>query len=277
MRARRSPGWLLFTLLGFLRERVGAYRVSLPFDEAGARIVVDLRTGLGRRMYRYGVLYEDPDFAVLRAVLRPGDVFLDCGANVGAYTLAASKLVGGGGVVISFEASPDTRASLVQNIAENALANVRVEPFAVSDARGRATLFSRGVNDGFSSFAPEVQAGAVAVDVETVPLDSVWEECGRPSVRLIKIDVEGAEFRVLRGAEETLTTTRPWILIEIEPAHLQRQGASEAMVREFLVRCGYEEIAASWSSPNVLFAHTAADQDDVVRRLRGFGTLSNHQ
>lgn len=266
MFAGRNLRWVLLTLVSMIRERLGAHLVVLPFDDSGTRIVADLRTGLGRRMYRYRVPYEDADFVFLEAVLDEGDIFVDCGANVGMYTLAASNCVGRSGRVISFEAAPETRAALEKNINENALENVWVEPFALSDSEGLETFYAVGINGGLSSFAPENRENATASPVKTMPLDLALMDI-KSTVRLLKIDVEGAELRVLRGASETIRASRPWVLIEIEPENLARQGASEAVLRASLAASGYIEVFASESSPNVLFAHTESDVDGVLGRL----------
>ncbi|MEO6340951.1 MAG: FkbM family methyltransferase, partial [Caulobacteraceae bacterium] len=134
----------------------------------------------------------EPDISrTIEAVLRPGDTFVDLGANVGYDTLLASRKVGAGGRVVAIEASSDIFAQLQVNLGLNHVANVRTEHVAVSNAEGELVLYGgdAGNQGRTSSLAREGLA-----PIETVPmrpLDAILTPEERASVRLIKMDIEG--------------------------------------------------------------------------------------
>jgi FkbM family methyltransferase len=237
-----------------LRERLGRHFVAVPFDESGTIVVVDLRTAFGKRVYRYGP-YVDPDFDILRRFLRPGDVFVDCGANLGQFTLTAARLVGPTGIVVAYEPSPHTYASLRRNVDANGFANVQLHQLALGARSSVATFVAMPDSGGLSSFAPAEPSLGTVVDVAVVALDDELDDGLRRRVALVKIDVEGAELQLLAGASSLLTSQRPPVLIEIEDEHLRRQGGSAVEVAEFLGDLGYDECSRSATSPNVLYVH----------------------
>jgi FkbM family methyltransferase len=128
--------------------------------------------------------WEQPVVDAFVAALRPGDVVYDVGAWIGPYTLLASKLVGPGGRVISFEPDPIARAQLKRNVTLNRAANVQIFPIALSGHNGTARL------SGGGSEAVVSAAGDTEVQTMTLP-DFIAKE-GVPDV--IKVDIEGGEL-----------------------------------------------------------------------------------
>jgi FkbM family methyltransferase len=238
--------------MSYARLVAGRSRALVPLERGGLAASVDLRTSHGLGIYRYRE-YEDVDFDVLRTLLRPGDVFVDCGANVGMYTLTAAKLVGPTGRVIAFEPAPPTRNALVRNVAANDLHQVTVLPYALGDRSGSMPFTVMGDGGGLSSFAPE---NAAEGDIVTVPVARL-DDCVPPDVngrvRLVKMDVEGAETAALRGAEGLFQRERPLLLLEVEDAHLRRQGSSADELNGLLSGWGYVGKTTSGPSPNVLY------------------------
>lgn len=147
--------------------------------------------------------------------VRPGDTVLDVGAHAGYYTLLASRLVGAEGRVWAFEPEPRNVRYLRGNVEANGRANVRVEPSAVSDVEGSAR-FGAGTGSGTG----RLTAGGEH-EVRTVTLDGVCEREGLVPTAL-KVDVEGAEERVFRGADETLRSARPVIFLSTHGPELRR-------------------------------------------------------
>lgn len=150
--------------------------------------------------------YEPEQSALFDALIEPGATVFDVGAHVGYYTMLSSQLAGERGHVIAFEPNPRNFAFLQRHVAMNRLANVRVEELAVSDTNGTAH-FEFGTGSGTGHLA-----GDGALTVRTVRLD---DYCGANDLRpdAIKIDVEGGELAVLRGAESTLASARPVIFL----------------------------------------------------------------
>jgi FkbM family methyltransferase len=176
---------------------------------------------------------RDPDiWAFVEARLRPGASFVDAGANIGAYTLPASRLVGPAGRVIAFEAHPLTFALLKRNVEENRLSNVTVENRALGDTAGTLRLSFTAANPGETHVAG-ADEGGVAVPVTT--LDEALSRAGTGAVDYLKIDVEGFELPVLRGALRTLRES-PGIIVqtELQERHAERYGTTIGDVASLL-------------------------------------------
>jgi FkbM family methyltransferase len=165
--------------------------------------------------------------------LRPGMVFYDLGANIGLFSMLAARAVGPTGHVFSFEPDAAIAARLKRNVARNEFQNVTIVPKGVWSASKRqafAPSDSSSPDHGTGSF---VGGGnpTITVLLECVALDDFVREARAPQA--IKCDVEGAELEVLRGAENTLRTHRPWILCEMHT------DANDHACRELLREFGY--------------------------------------
>lgn len=147
---------------------------------------------IGRSLDQYGE-YSEGEAILFRELLRPGDVALDIGANIGVFTVAMAQFVGPQGAVYAFEPQRIVFQMLCGNVALNELGNVKTLPNAVGATAGRTkvpTLNYGGVNN-FGGLAVGGDAGE---DVAVIRVDDLE----LPAVRLMKIDVEGMEMDVLR-------------------------------------------------------------------------------
>jgi FkbM family methyltransferase len=172
--------------------------------------------------------YEPNEMYALSRLLRPGMCVFDVGANAGVFTLLAAALVGEG-VVYAFEPSPRDRTRLVANVRLNALSNVRVRGEGLGSAVGKATLaVASAEHPGHNTLGGFVYSddAAYSVDVDVVTLDSVVAVEGLLRLDVLKIDVEGAESAVLRGATAALRRFRPIILVEAQDTSLREAGSS---------------------------------------------------
>ena len=184
-------------------------------------------------------------WTALDSRLGPGAVLLDVGAHIGYFSLKGAAKVGPKGRVVSFEPNPETLVQLRSNVAASQVeSTVTVEPIAASDRDQQLTLYAtRGVNTGASSLSKE-NAGAFdeapkGYPVRARPIDDVVAELGLTRVDAIKIDVEGAEVSVLRGAMKTLTRFHPKVAIEIDERQLAGFGTKPADVEALLKQAGY--------------------------------------
>jgi FkbM family methyltransferase len=225
--------------------------VEVPFH--GVTVVADLKTPHGLGIYRYrhrSDVDADPDLSLVERHLSPGDVFIDCGANVGMFTVAGASKVEREGLVVSFEPVPETRAALERNITVNVFNNVIVLPHALSDVRTQRTFFVAANGAGLSSFAPAVLG--IPITVQTLRPDDVLPLLGSRKVSVLKMDIEGAEVAALRGAKRLLSEHQPVLLVEVEDRHLRRQHSSAEELYELLESLGYHP-ATGGQPPNVLF------------------------
>jgi FkbM family methyltransferase len=161
-----------------------------------------------------------PPAVAVRSLLSPGDVAADVGANIGYVTCWLSQWVGPGGRVYSFEPVPQTFALLAHNAAKLGLSNVRLFRAAASDREGTVSLnIPEWAGGGANLYEARIveageALGAELVEAPTLSLDRVFA-LHRDEPAVVKIDVEGHEERVLRGACRLLAETKPAVVIEI--------------------------------------------------------------
>lgn len=178
--------------------------------------------------------WEPTITALLRRYVPPGGVFIDVGANLGYYSLLASSWVGDAGRVVAFEPLAQTFSRLLRNIEMNRARNVVPLRLACAASAGARRMLTFA-DSGWSHLATE---GTDGEQVEATTIDDTVESLNPGRVDVLKIDAEGADFDVLRGARHTLVHFRPTVLMETH--HLQRFGATVEMVRDFLESLGYE-------------------------------------
>ncbi len=170
-----------------------------------------------------------------RKLVRPGDTVIDAGANWGVHTLLLARLTGTQGRVLAFEPHPQVCDELRENIALNELSQVSVHPCGLWNCDS-VIPFVLGVSTKSSHIAsrPEDADSNKKVDVPCRMLDNVLAGENLQSLRLVKIDVEGAEGRALEGAAQTIAKYRPHLVIEL---HTPEQ---DIMVAKLLTDWGYK-------------------------------------
>jgi FkbM family methyltransferase len=167
----------------------------------------------GRGFFIFGELLE-PELANLDSFLRPGDVFVDVGANAGAFAMKAARSVGEGGVVIAIEPLPEMFCALHRNVCLNGFANVRLRNLCANDSNGITKFW---INFGKPNSASLSQRDAHATQVVPlcVTLDELAQMEGLTRLDYLKIDAEGAEPRILKGASQVIARFQPAIQIEV--------------------------------------------------------------
>ncbi|WP_031519800.1 FkbM family methyltransferase [Streptomyces sp. NRRL F-5123] len=194
----------------------------------GARFAVDTQDLIQRYIYLFGV-WEPRMTRWLQRRLKPGDTFVDVGANIGYFSVLASGLVGPRGRVVAIEASQDFTRRLAQNAALNGCDNIRVAQTAVSDRQQTLTfVLSSSANMGANSIVPWDGPVESTFEIEAFPLPDVLEAEEIATARVIKIDVEGAEGSVVRGMAPLLNRLRPdaEITVEVTPDRMEQLGDS---------------------------------------------------
>lgn len=163
--------------------------------------------------------YEPWRYQALRHFLRPGFTFVDVGCNKGDFCLAASRLVGPEGRVLAFEPHPENCRWIRKSIARNQYRNIDLYDVALSDTNGVAHLCLGETSGQHTLLGEGRTAKRGFIEVQTRTLDHLLDDIGlsRP-VDAIKIDVEGAEMHVLRGARETFIKNRGIVvLLDLHP------------------------------------------------------------
>ena len=206
---------------------------DFPFEvpsETGLLIAGSTVDVIQRYLYYFGN-WEPPVCGFIQRSLQPGDVFVDVGANIGYLTLIGAQRVGPQGKVIAIEASEETFAKLRANITRNGMKQVHPIWGAVSDQPGQVTLFKGPkTNSGLASMIRNNEAETEEI-VEARPLGQWLELEDISRIRMIKIDVEGAEMLVSRGLVPLLELLpeRAEILMEISPALMSEQDQLSLM------------------------------------------------
>lgn len=208
---RTGKSWLW----GRVSQRPHAFTVR---TQAGLRMQGNTVDVIQRYLYYFGI-WEPDVTAVLGSRLREGDVLVDIGANIGYYTLLGARLVGANGLVVAVEPAPKIMSELTANIRANNLTNVRTRQVALSDHAGRLRLFDGPPdNIGHTSLVP-TDGPSIEVDVTTGAELLADIDPGR--IRLIKVDVEGAELEALKGLVPVLERAeRADVLLEVSSRHM---------------------------------------------------------
>ncbi len=186
--------------------------------------------------------------SALKSIIVPGDTVVDIGANKGYYTLLCRKLVGANGKVVAIEALPLTSSYLAANLRLNGFTDVVVCNIGVgADERTEYLNYNvaaLGCSTLHGRTLLEQKAGTQRLVIPIRPLDSVLKDVGIDHINLLKIDVEGHELSVLRGAEKTIAAAQPLILFEAFPENAQMAGWSISEVGEYLLGLGDYQFAA---------------------------------
>jgi len=201
---------------------------------------------IGRSLDVYGEWGEE-ELTVLGQVLKEGGLVVDVGANIGTHTVALAKRVTRTGAVFALEPQPLTYQLLCANVALNALVNVQCLNAAASDEAGeiRMPVLDPTKPNNFGAVRAEGHTSGRPVPVVKI------DDLGLPQCRLIKIDVEGMEPRVLAGASRVITKHRPVLFVE------NNQEEHSAPVLAALKDLGYNAWwhIASYYNPHNFFGN----------------------
>lgn len=184
--------------------------------------------------------YEKENFETFKQHLKEGDVILDIGAHIGLQSVMMSKFAGRTGRVFSFEPTPDTFSILKETIRLNHLTDqISLVNKAVSYEKGQTSFNSStaGVSNSIVNYDPTSKHSKITVDV--ISVDLFVKEAGLSKVDFIKIDAEGVEFDVLRGAGETIRKYHPKMILALHPNAIAANGNSLAQIYDILMNDHY--------------------------------------
>jgi FkbM family methyltransferase len=204
--------------------------------------------------------YEPETFRFFHENLKPGQTVLDIGAHIGLFAVVTAKLVGETGHVFSFEPTPFTRGVLEQVVELNGVADiVEVRSEAVSSERGTTVFYDTGDTISNANSLVRTERSKTEIPITLTSVDEFVEEKGI-KVDCLKIDVEGVELDVLRGARKTFLEDRPVVRLGLHPPFITQNGQSLDEIWDILA--GYKvdvvfdgkKVERSWfCSQNNLF------------------------
>lgn len=231
-----------------LRRTFRHARGTYSIDDFDGDLRIDLRLSehMERRIFWMGY-YNREIVALLDRLVQPSMVVLDVGANIGEISLVCAKRVGPAGAVVSFEPMDEIADELQKNIDRNRLRQVTVVRAGLSDrAATEVPIYascgqrSQGdENSGLGSLYGENAEEAPAQLIELTTLDAYLAQSPVPKVDVIKVDIEGAELPFLRGAEQTLRTYRPRLIVEVQDKSAAAAGYTASDILDYLSGLGY--------------------------------------
>ena len=176
-----------------------------------------------------------------RSLIRPGDMLIDVGANTGLWALGAAVRVGPAGTVHAFEPVPDNFVRLTRNLTLNNFANVLCQQLALADKSGHTVFYTATAgNSGIGSLEKRGEADR-PIEIEMTTVDDYCAGHNISRVDLMKVDVEGAELLVFRGAERLLSADEaPIIMFETDEVLTARFGSSSTLIKSLLQQYGYD-------------------------------------
>lgn len=202
------------------------------------------------------------------ARLAPDAVVLDIGASVGAWTVPMARRLRAEGRVYAFEPVPANRARLEQSVAANALDNVAICALAMGDGTRQVDMWLRSSQTGANSgTAAVVPTGTGHLTVSMRALDDWATEQDLQRLDFIKLDVEGAEFLVLAGAERVLARFRPLILAEFDAYWMSTHGRTAADVTQWAAARDYRMLR--WDRHRRAFLPSNAPGDEETLLVPG--------
>jgi FkbM family methyltransferase len=229
LRAQQDDSWLAHP-----RPR----RVFFDRD-IGAYVAVDLREWGGRWHYFTRRYYDQKNRLLVQMMLRPGDTYLDVGANLGMHTLAAARVVGPKGLVIAVEPNPAVFAHLQAHLAINGITCAHGENVGLSDTCGELVLSGASAHTGEFTFRT-LDHPLCTVRVPVVVGDQLLAKYPPQGRVLVKIDTEGYEHHVLRGLRGLAARLDVAFSVEITDEWLRQTGSSAKQLFQEMHALGFE-------------------------------------
>lgn len=197
--------------------------------------------------------------------LKSGDFVCDVGGNIGQTALWIAHAVGPDGLVVSFEPVPTNIKRFERNMALNSsICNLRLIRSGLGSGVGKVVIKENAKNSGASRVTIESNLGGVFTDVAITTLDSFFSKnYSSQSLDFIKIDVEGFEMSVLRGAQRTLERYRPTLFVEVDDENLREQGSSSEELIEYLRSFGYS-ISDLTTGADLSVNGSASSHTDII-------------
>lgn len=202
--------------------------------------IIEQDTHVGKWVEETGKLDHD-EFLIPIACenMKEGWIVMDCGALYGDHTIAYAKKVGKDGAVIAIEANPLAFQCLSKN-AEKFDSEVICINTALGEHHGRLAFHELiGENIGANRVSEEKNGNSQMKQVMTATIDGIANDAQLDRLNFIKIDCEGWEFKILKGAKNVLENLKPILMIEMNEGALKEQGATYKDIYDYLLEMNY--------------------------------------
>ena len=210
---------------------------SKPVLVNGFKIYLDEQDILGLSL---GISFEKFETEVMKKNIKKGYVVIDCGANLGYYSLLFSKLVGKSGKVFAFEPDPKNFSLLQKNLKVNDITNVVALNLAVSDKQGESFLFLDKHYPGNSKMYNEGKNEGGKIKINCVRLDDYFKGF-KKKINLIKMDIEGSEGNAIKGSTDIIKNNKTIkLVLEYFPEALKSCGTEPKELLDLLKKEGFE-------------------------------------
>jgi len=226
----------LYQKIYMLASREEFKEVAIPL---GLKLLVSTKdAGVGFYLLNRGV-FESMQTDLFVRNVKEGNVIFDIGANIGYYSVLASKLVGKTGKVYAFEPDPRNIDLLKKNLALNHCHNVTVIPKAISEKDGQSNFYVSKLSQGDNSLARD--RNTREIKIKSTSLTQFAKENAIPKADVIKIDIEGAETLALKGGQDFFTKTKRGIIFaECNPKSMEKFGFQPSDLVSWLKHSGFD-------------------------------------
>ena len=263
----------LFTIPLFRNKYFGFHKHIFhpyqPFSKVKKQIIyrgniklnISLDDWIQQQIYFLGD-YEKAEIDYLYETLKPGDTFLDIGANIGLFSLNASTIVGEKGRVFGFEAFGPNYGQFKANITLNSFQNISAEKMAISDKEDFIEILYNDNDKNVGMASAYLKDYTSKESVKCMQLDSYFMDHQIDKVDLIKIDIEGGEYDALLGMDKIMTELKPKILIEINKEALENSNHNEQELLDLLKKYHYKllkKLSVNSQSYNAVFGFSMGE------------------
>ena len=221
----------------FLRSDIQNRTVIKNVD--GINYELDLTEVIDSAIY-FNQSREPDTTKALKLLCKPGMIVIDIGANVGSHTLPLANSVGDKGKVYAIEPVPWALDKLRKNLALNHFSSDYTDENAEFSLRASFKTTSENPVNENGGLSESWWSACEKVSVKVDTLDNFIVKENIPHVDVIKLDVDGFEVKVLKGAERILQSFKPIILMELAPSWLKEKGDSIEELLSYLIKCGYK-------------------------------------
>jgi len=215
-------------------------KTQKTFDE-NIKINLDLEDWIQKQIYFFGRYeVEKKETMLWKNILKEGQTIFDIGANIGYYSLLASKRIGDGRIY-AFEPVKQTFERLTKNVKINNFKNIKVNNLAVSNEEGTVDIYvANSKNTGTSSITNHMHFNGDKQTVKSLTIDHFVKSNNIEAMDIVKIDVEGAEMMVIEGMEKSLRKFNPIVMIELIDERLKAAGSSIKEAYDFFEKLDYK-------------------------------------